>query len=112
MPEFQRRALTNFERWVSEYESLVSTLKDGYDLCSAEYANDLAPRQFIEENRDHPEIAALRPRVDAADSLLKQLLVPTKSCFHGDYPETWFWFWGYPSNSPELERDLRNLGAL
>jgi hypothetical protein len=50
MPDFERRALTEMERWVSDYESFVLDLNDGYDLCSAEYANDLAPRHFIEQN--------------------------------------------------------------
>lgn len=112
MTDFQRRALTDMERWVSDYEYFVRDLKGGYDSCCAEYANDLAPRQLIEENRDHPGLADLRPRIHAADSSLRQLLIPTRTCFHGDYPATSFWYWGYPPNSPELERDLRSLGAI
>jgi hypothetical protein len=112
MPDFERRALTEMERWVSDYESFVLDLNDGYDLCSAEYANDLAPRHFIEQNRGHPDIVGLRARIDAADSQLRQLLTPTKICFHGEYPATWFWYWGFPKNSPDLERDLVALGAI
>jgi hypothetical protein len=29
-----------------------------------------------------------------------------------DYPESHFWFWTYPPNSPELENDLREILPL
>lgn len=114
MVDFTRRGLTDAEATVVKYEAFVATLSDGtgYGMCQAEYANDISCRQRLEDARTDPEVARLWARVEAADAQLKLLLLPTKRCIHGNAPQSCFWFWGYPANSPELERDLVSLGML
>jgi hypothetical protein len=112
MPNFIYRDLTNIERWVSDYESFVTEVADGYSMCIYEYTNDLGCRQLLEEHRSESEIQSIWRRVAAADTSLRAILRPTKKCIHGNYPDSWFWYWGCPPNSPELEGDLKSVGAL
>ena len=100
------------EDWITAYESLVADLENGYSMCIYEYTNDLACRNLLEEHREDPHVASLWTRVEATDAVLRQLLLPTMHCFHGDYPRSRFWYWGYPPCSPELEDDLRSRGFL
>lgn len=100
------------EDWITAYESLVAGLGDGYSMCIYEYANDLACRNLLEEYREDPRVACLWARVVATDAVLRELLLPARRCFHGDYPRSWFWCWGYPPLSPELEDDLRSRGLI
>ena len=109
---FTNRALTQEESWVASYESFVADLVQGYDMSIYEYTNDLSCRQILEEKRDDPLVADQWNRIQASDNLLKSILLPTNQCIHGSYPKDCFWFWGYPPNSPELETDLREIGAI
>lgn len=112
MIDFDYRDLANWERWGSDFEQFVAQISDGYSMSIYEYANDLGCRQLLEENRVKPEVQGVWNRVDKADDFLRPILIPTKRCFHGDNPRSWYWFWGYPPNSPELEDDLRSIGAI
>jgi len=112
MSNFTFRELTRFEKWVVAYEGLVQQLGGGYSMCIYEYTNDLSCRQQLEDTRLESAVQELWQRVEVADSLLRQILRPTKRCIHGSYPRECFWYWGYPPNSPELESDLRAIDAL
>ncbi len=112
MSDFIRREVSKHERFVIAYEGLVSSLTDGYDMSIYEYANDISCRQRLEDERSEPGARELWQRVELADSRLREILRPTKCCIHGSYPPECFWYWGYPPNSPELEADLRTIGAL
>ena len=108
--DFSHRPLTKEEEWVTCYEGFVDSLTEGYSLSIYEYVNDLHCRKTLEENRNHPAIRSQWSRVQKADALLQSILLPTKHCLHGNYPKEYFWYWGYPPNSPELEADLREVG--
>lgn len=112
MAKFVMRDATRHEQLVSAYEGLVASLDDGYDMSVYEYTNDLSCRDFLEEAREEPGVRELWSRVVAADERLRALLLPTLKCIHGRCPKEWFWYWGYPPNSPELENDLRSQGAI
>ncbi len=112
MTNFTRRDLTPTEELVSNYEGFIEDLSDGYDMGISEYTNDISCRSRLEELKDDSEVRTLWRRVQQADQRLKNLLKPTKGCIFGRYPETHFWYWGYPPGSPELEEDLRKMGAL
>jgi len=99
-------------RWIAGYEFLADTLADGYDMCIYEYTNDMTCRELLHQYADHHVIREFEKRIAIADGRLKAILNPTKQCIHGDYPESHFWFWAYPPNSPELENDLREMGAI
>ncbi len=99
-------------RWIAGYEHLAETLADGYDMCIYEYTNDISCRELLHRYADHPFVRQYEQRIVIADKKLNSILKPTKSCIHGDYPESHFWYWRYPSNSPELENDLREMGAI
>lgn len=99
-------------RWIAAYEFLAQTVGDGYDMCIYEYTNDMSSRELLHQYAEHPLVARYASRINAADEKLQQVLIPTKRCIHGDYPPTHFWFWTYPPNSPELERDLREMNAI
>ncbi|MGN6547517.1 MAG: hypothetical protein ACTHK7_20865 [Aureliella sp.] len=99
-------------RWIASYEFLADTLGDGYEMCIYEYTNDMSCRELLHQYADHCIVRQYRDRIADADRKLKALLKPTNRCIHGDYPESHFWYWAYPPNSPELENDLREIGAI
>lgn len=99
-------------RWIASYEALADTLADGFDMCIYEYTNDMSCRELLHRFADHRIVREYENRIAIADRKLKAILQPTKCCIHGDYPESHFWFWAYPPNSPELENDLREMGAI
>ncbi|PHS18991.1 MAG: hypothetical protein COA78_01100 [Blastopirellula sp.] len=101
--------LTNWQKLVTDYEAFVEETMNGYDDCIYEYTNDLACRNKLEESKDISEVKELWLRVKQADIKLRDSLIPLNKCIYGDYPKTWFWYWGYPKNSPELENDIRNI---
>jgi len=98
------RNLNKEERWVSEYEALVKYIAEGYEEIIYEYTNDLACRTFIQKaiDKKNADILSMLPRIEKSDSLLKNILISTKECIHGNYPKSHFWFWGIPKNSVEL----------
>jgi hypothetical protein len=112
--DFTFREPTGAHRAVLAYEGFVAELCEGrgYDMCLAEYANDLLCREWLEEARSDPAVVRMWSRVAAADAALRPILIPTKRCIHGQAPQSHFWFCGYPPDSPKLESDLRNLGML
>ena len=112
MPNFSVRDLSEIEQWVSNYEAFVESIRDGYDMCIHEYTNDLACRGLLEDHRDTPNAQAVWPRVIAVDTAFQAFLLPTKRSIYGDAPPSHFWYWGYPSGSPELEADLRAMKAI
>ena len=99
-------------RWIATYEQLAETLNDGYDMCIYEYTNDMSSRELLDRYQSHPLIAEMTTRITTADNKIREILSPTKCCIHGDFPRSHFWYWMYPPNSPELERDLREIGAI
>ena len=99
-------------RWLSFWSDAPAILADGYDMCIHEYTNDMSARELIERYRSHPLIATRETDIAMSDSRVVEILRPTKKCIYGDYPESHFWYWMYPPNSPELERDLREMGAI
>ncbi len=99
-------------RWIAGYEFLANTLGDGFNMCIYEYTNDLSCRELLHQYSEHCVVREYEQRIRIADEKLKAILKPTKCCIHGDYPESHFWFWAYPPNSPELENDLREIGAI
>ncbi|HMO15501.1 MAG TPA: hypothetical protein PKD64_15710 [Pirellulaceae bacterium] len=99
-------------RWIAGYERLADTLADGYDMCIHEYTNDMSARELLERYSEHPTIRQFEQRIRMADEKIVAILKPTKRCICGDYPTSHFWYWGYPPNSPELENDLREIGAI
>jgi hypothetical protein len=112
MSDYTRRPLTEVEQQIACYEDVVSRAAGGYRMSVYEYTNDLACRQYIEERKERPELTKMWSRVEAADLKFKLTLLPTKCCIHGSYPKSCFWYWGYPPNSPELESDLKAMGAV
>jgi len=113
MIDHLRHSLTQAQRWVATYEGFVDdVVADGYDMCVYEYTNDLSCRLFIYDNRSSVEIREMRQRIEVADQRFRDVLQETKKCIHGDYPKECFWFWSCPANSPELEQDLLEMGAL
>jgi hypothetical protein len=98
------RELTREEKLVSQYESLVDYICDEYDENIYEYTNDLACRLFIEEafEQKNESILFMKVRIERADEKLQTVLCKTKKCIYGDFPKTYFWFWGIPENSVEL----------
>jgi hypothetical protein len=99
-------------KWIAAYEGLAESLADGYDMCIHEYTNDMSCRELLHQFADHHIVYQYDDRIAIADRKLKSILKPTKCCIHGDFPESHFWFWTYPPNSPELESDLREIGAI
>jgi heterodisulfide reductase subunit B len=99
-------------RWIAGYEALADSLMDGFDMCIYEYTSDMSCRELLHQYSDHPNVREYEMRIAIADRKLKAILKPTNRCIHGDYPESHFWFWTYPPNSPELENDLREMGAI
>jgi len=112
MINYTHREPSKYELWVIAYEEFVEELKEGYDMSIYEYTNDMSIRQFLEDNRKELKEQVFWQRIELADIRLKEILKPTKCCIHGIYPIEYFWYWGYPPNSPELESDLKNIGAL
>ncbi len=103
------RNLNDEEKWVSEYESLVKYISEGYEEIIYEYTNDLSCRLFIQRaiENGNSEVLVMSKRVKRADIKLKQLLQKTKQCIHGDYPKSYFWFWGVPKYSEELMNEAK-----
>ena len=99
-------------RWIATWEHLADALRDGYDLCIYEYANDVSSRHLLHDHWDHPAVKPMHDRIELADAKLRAILTPTLTCIHGDYPDTYFWYWSYPPGSAELESDLRERGAI
>ena len=99
-------------RWLAFWSDAPDALAEGYDMCIYEYTNDMSARELIEQHRDHPLIQMQSSEIERIDNRLISILRPTKKCIHGDYPKSHFWFWSYPPNSPELERDLQEIGAI
>ena len=106
---FVNRVLNKQERWVSQYEGLVTYICSGYEEIIYEYTNDLSCRLFIQEGIESvdKEILKMMPRIRKADSELKQILIPCNKPIHGNYPKNYFWFWGVPQNSIELMNEAR-----
>ncbi|MEP6903301.1 MAG: hypothetical protein ABJA66_16355 [Actinomycetota bacterium] len=98
------REPTQEENWVRKYESLVNYICDGYEENIYEYTNDLACRLFIQEasKQNSESILFMNERVKKADEKLQSVLQETNTCIHGNYPKTYFWFWGVPENSDEF----------
>lgn len=98
------RELTKEERWVSNYEYLVKYICEGYEEIIYEYTNDLTCRLLIQNaiEENNPAILSMLRRIEISDSKFKAILLSTKECIHGDYPKSYFWFWGIPRNSDEL----------
>jgi len=103
------RNLATKEKWVSQYESLVDYIYQGYEEIIYEYTNDLSCRLFIQEALDNndSQVFSMIERIRAADEKLKSVLHPTKECIHGNFPKSYFWFWGIPKNSEELMNEAR-----
>ena len=99
-------------RWLAMYEHLAETLSDGYDLCIFEYTNDMSSRELLERYKEHPLVKSMQDRIQIADARIRFVLSPTKQCIHGQAPPAHFWYWMYPPNSPRLERDLKQAGAI
>ena len=112
MSNFVVRDPSDIERWTYFYESFVESVRDGYDMCIHEYTNDLSCRDQLERCREDPDAQAVWSRVVAADTAFRELLIPTKCSIYGDAPREHFWFWGYPDGSPELQADLKAMGAI
>ena len=104
------RKLTKEEKWVSEYESLVTYVSKGYEQNVYEYTNDLSCRLFIQRamEKKNKDILFMQKRIKTADKKLKSVLLETKECIHGDYPKEYFWFWGVPANSKELTNEAKS----
>lgn len=106
------REPNDLERSVAAWEKLGDEILRGYDMCIYEYVNDLQCRSYLEENRVDVSIVSMWPRVERTDLRVRTVLLPTKRCIHGEYPRSWFWYWSYPEDSPELEADLRIRGMI
>ena len=94
------RELNKQERWVAQYESLVTYIVSGYEEIIYEYTNDLSCRLFIQEciESSNSEVLKMIPRIEKADRELKAVLVSCNKSIHGNYPKNYFWFWGVPQN--------------
>lgn len=112
MTNFKSRHSSEIENRVSEYESLIDSLQDGYSMSIYEYTNDLYCRQYLEEHKDDPVVSELWIRIERIDSRFLKMVNSTKRCIHGNYPQSYFWYWSYPINSPEIEQDLKENGML
>lgn len=112
MTSFESRRPSEIEERVSEYESFVDSLLDGYSMSIYEYTNDVYCRQYLEEQKDTPGVSDIWSRIETIDSRFLTILNPTKRCIYGSYPQSCFWYWSYPLHSPELEQDLKENGLL
>jgi hypothetical protein len=103
------RNLTREEKWVSEYESLVNYICEGYEEIIYEYTNDLTCRLFIQQalEEKNKDILSMKERIERADKKLRTVLLETKECIYGKYPKNYFWFWGVPGNSEELTNEAK-----
>lgn len=104
----------SFEHLVNRYEYLVAQVERGYGMCIYEYTNDLTCRIAIQERleTDSDIDESLLLRLDRADTKLKANLLSTSGSIYGSYPQSHFWFYGIPKNSPELVEDAKGLGML
>lgn len=94
----------NVERLLNKYERVVRSICLGYEDSIYEYKNDLCCRQKLQnvlENGKDVEYQIIA-RIERADDELKRILLKTKECIHGDYPEKYFWLWGIPSNAEDI----------
>lgn len=103
------REPTKEENKVREYESLVNYICEGYEEIIYEYLNDLSCRLFIQERieQNDESILFMKERIKKADEKLQSILRQTKTCIYGNYPESYFWFWGIPRNSAELMNEAK-----
>ncbi len=106
---FKFREPTKEEKWVTDYETLVNYICEGYEEIIYEYTNDLACRLFIQEaiEKRSERILLLKDRIKRTDKKLQSVLQKTNTCIHGKYPQTYFWFWGIPKNSKELMNEAK-----
>jgi len=94
----------NVERLLNKYERVVRNICLGYEDSIYEYKNDLCCRQKLQnvlENGKDVEYQLIA-RIERADDELKRVLLKTKECIHGNYPEKYFWLWGVPSNVEDM----------
>ena len=94
---------------MKNYESLVNYICEGYEEIIYEYLNDLACRIFIQEaiEQKNENILFMKERIEQADEKLQSVLLKTKVCIFGKYPEKYFWFLGIPKNSKELINEAK-----
>ena len=108
------REPTKEENWVREYESLVNYICEGYEEIIYEYTNDLACRLFIQKciEQNNESVLYMKERISKADKKLQFILRKTKTSIYGNYPESYFWFWGVPQNSNELMNEAKLNGWI
>lgn len=77
---FKFREPVKEEKWVTEYETLVNYICEGYEEIIYEYTKDLACRSFIEEaiEQKNKNILSLKNRIKRADKKLQAVLQKTK----------------------------------
>lgn len=106
---FKFREPTKEEKWVTQYETLVNYVCEGYEEIIYEYTNDLSCRLFIQEaiEQKSERIQTMTDRIKRADKKFQSFLQKTNVCIHGNYPDRYFWFWSIPKNSKELTNEAR-----
>ncbi len=106
---FKFREPVNEEKLVTDYETIVNYICEGYEEIIYEYTNDLACRLFIQEaiEQKSKNILPLENRIRSTDKRLKSVLQETNICIYGNYPKEYFWFWGIPKNSNELMNEAK-----
>ncbi len=98
------KEITNVEKLTTKYETVVKNICSGYSEDIFEYKNDLCCRQKLQNVFETSKEIEYKfvARVERADRELKNLLVKTSECIHGNYPENYFWLWGVPCNNENM----------
>lgn len=74
------------ERLVRNWERVAESVASGEEQYQDDYLNDMDGRAIIEEVLSHlgGGSEAMQKRVQAADSLIRQHLIPTEECLWGE----------------------------
>ena len=101
---------------VENWEQVVESVSDGYNLGLDDYLNDMDVRQLLAEAiliASHSEKQRAQSRIVEADEQIKSHLHPAEECLWGDEvaaEEGWtrqqnWWYFNYPENAGEDLRD-------
>ncbi len=97
---------------VTNWEKVVASVANGYELTLDDYLNDLDARQLLElafRVAPHLEQIKLQPRVAAADDHMKSATSLVAQCLWGDEvaaeenwsPEKNWWYYSVPNKVSE-----------
>lgn len=100
------------EGLVANWEKIVATVANGYELTLDNYLNDLDARQLLDiafKIASHIEQIKFQPRIDAADQQMRTSTTLSDQCLWGDEvaaeenwsPEKNWWYYSVPQKANE-----------